>query len=225
MANLTDWIPNITKHIPNIPAPDINNAVRDACRKFCVETWIWKNTLALINVVASTSAYDLTIPAALYAELVAVPNDGVRYKQNGEATTQFSPLTCTSEDELDAESGNWRYETSPQPTRFYVDNIDKKVNLVYTPEDASASGLEVSVILKPSKTALTVPDFLHDDYEDVIEAGALEDLLNRKNRSFYDPQEAGRHGSRFRAGYNEAKMKRFTGATNKPMSIKMRFFA
>lgn len=224
-ANLTDWIPNVQKSIPSLPVQDIQDAVRNACRRLCKETWIYKYTLPLINVVAATAEYTLTIPEALYAELEAIPEDGVRYKENGESTAAFYNLTCTSEDELDSSYSSWRYDTAPCPRLFYVDNINKHLFLYPKPEDSSTSGLEVTCILKPSRTCLTVPDFLYDDYELIIEAGALEDLFNRKNRSFYDPQEAGRQGGIFRQGYNDAKLKRFTGATNKPSSVKMGYFA
>lgn len=223
--NLTDWYSNILKHIPAIPVTDINDAVRHACRKFCKETWLWKYTLGLIDVVADTSEYTLTIPEALYAELIAIPEDGVRYKEDGADEDSFCKLICTSEADLDNTYPGWRYDTGPQPSRFYVDNIDKHLHLYPEPEDASTEGLEVSVILMPARTAISVPDFLYDDYELIIESGALEDLFNRKQRSYYDPQEAIRHGGIFKSGYNDAKMKRFTGATNKQMTVKMRFFA
>jgi hypothetical protein len=225
VVNLTDWIPNVQKQISSIAIPNVQDSVRNACRKFCEETWIWKNTLALIDILADTAEYTLTIPTALHAELEAVPRDGVRYKTNGADETTFYNLICTSEDDLDSMYPGWRYETHPTPSRFYVDNIDKHLHLYPKPEDASTDGLEVSVILTPDRTTLTVPDFLYDDYELIIEAGALEDLMSRKNTPYYDLQEAGRYGNIFRLGYNDAKMKRFTGPTNKPMQIKMGYFA
>jgi hypothetical protein len=224
-TNISDWYSNIIKSIPGLPYPALIEAGRKASREFCKQTWLWKNTLDLIDVVADTSAYSLTIPAALYADLEAIPDDGVRYKQDGEDEDQFANLICTSESELDAAYPNWRYKTHPAPSMFYVDNVNKNVNLVYTPEDDSTEGLEVSVILKPSRTSTVVPDFLYDDYEEVMDAGIFTRLFNQKSESWYDPVEAGRQKVMFRNGCNDAKIKRFTGKTNKPMNIKMRFFA
>lgn len=225
MASISDWYSQALKSIPGLPRPALIDAGRDACRDFCRETWLWRYTLPLISVVALTSAYTLTIPSALYADLENIPDDGVRFKESGATTDEFFPLTCTSEQELDSQYKNWRYETAPLPSRFHVDNIDKKVNLTPIPENASASGLEVTCILKPSKTAELVPDFLYDDYEKVITAGILADLFMRKSEEWHDPQEAVRNAAEFRIGCNDAKMKRFTGRTNKPMQVKMRFFA
>lgn len=224
-VNLSNWYQGALQHIPNLPANALIDAVREAGRKFCVETWLWKYTLPLINVVANTSAYTLTIPGTLYAELEAVPDDGVRYKKSGATTDEFGNLYCTSEDELDGQFRNWRYQTHPYPSKFYVDNLDSQLHLVPIPENASVLGLEVTCILKPDKTCTTFPNFLYTKYEDVILEGALERLFNRSGSSWYDPEMAAKHGLEFRKGYNEAKMKRFTGATNKPMSLKMRFFA
>jgi hypothetical protein len=224
-TNISDWYQNVLNYIPGLPYPALIDAGRKISRRFCKETWLWKNTLDLIDVVEDTSAYTLTIPAALYAELEAVPDDGVRYKQDGLDEELFNNLTCTSEDELDALYPNWRYKTHPTPSMFYVDNVNKNVNLVYTPEDASTEGLEVSVILKPSRTSTVVPDFLYDDYEEVIQAGMLSELFNRSSEQWYDPVKAGQHEVMFRNGVNDGKIKRFTGKTNKPTNIKMRFFA
>lgn len=224
-TNLSAWYPDILAQIPSIAVPSMNDAIRKACRKFCKESWIWRYTLDLIDVEADTSEYTLTIPVALYADLVAIPKDGVKYKEDGEDEEAFNDLTCTSEDELDSISSAWRYETHPNPSKFYVDNVDKDLHLVPEPEDASTEGLEVTVILMPDNTCTTVPDFLFDDYQDTITAGALEDLLNRRSTEGYDPNLAQKYGLDFRNGYNDAKLKRFTGGTNKPLNVTMRFFA
>lgn len=224
-TNISDWYQNILGFIPNLPYPALIDAGRKVSREFCKQTWLWKYTLDLIDVDADTSAYTLTIPVSLYADLEAIPDDGVRYKEDGQDEELFKNLTCTSEDELDALYPSWRYRTHPTPSMFYVDNVNKNVNLVYTPEDDSTEGLEVSVILKPARTATVVPDFIYDDYEKVIEEGMLSELFNRKSEPWYDPMEAGRHEVMFRNGCNDGKINRFTGKTNKPTNIKMRFFA
>ena len=213
--DLINWIPNIQKSISALPVTDIQDAVRSACRKFCKETWLRRYT-QLVDVVEDVSEYSLEPPED--SEIEAIPDDGVKYKGDS-----FINLTCTSESELDATCPNWRHRKSLYPSRFYVSNVDKHLFLVPRPEEVGS--LEVTCILRPSRNCLAVPDFLYDDYEIVIESGALEDLFNRRNRTYYDPNEAMRHRVLFREGYNEAKIKRFTGATNKPFKVKMGYFA
>lgn len=224
-TNLSEWYQNILNKIPALPYPALLDAGRIATRKFCKETWLWTYTFDLIDVEADTSEYEIDVPEALYAELEAIPKDGVRYKEDGEDEEQFSNLNCTSEQELDDTwGGGWRYKTSPIPSNFYVPVSTKAVNLYPIPEDDSSEGLEVTGILKPSRSCTSVPDFLYDDHEKTIEYGILEELFSRDGMPWFNAGRASEFGMKFKAGYNTAKGQRFTGKTNKSQNIKIPFF-
>jgi len=58
--NISTLLPLL--HIPRCPEPLVLQALRNACRRFCVETEIWSEPLTTIASVADQAAYALTIP-------------------------------------------------------------------------------------------------------------------------------------------------------------------
>lgn len=224
--DLTEWEIEVSQNIRGLNVANLEIAVRQACIRFCEQTWLWRHTLAAINVVEDTQDYTLTIPDALSAKLVAVPKDGVSYKEHGESNEQYAPLDCISEElKSEAEGHSWKYEEAPNPSDFWVDNINKKLHLHPIPTAASTSGLLVDVILRPSSACITVPDFLYDDHKETIKKGALSFLYGQKSRDYYDPKEQLRNEADFLNGVNDAKFARITGKTNKPLSFTIPFFA
>ena len=232
-TSLKSWETKILPKIPNVPIPAMYDALRNACRTFCEKTHLWVYTLPYIDVAALTADYTLHIPDGsvgdggidLNAELIGIPDDGVRYRENGEDTDTFQHLTLTSETDMDVVSAIWKYETADVPSKFWMDNVDKKLHLYPIPEDLSTDGLEVHVILEPDKTCTTVPDFLYRDYVDEITWGALAELFGAVSTPWYDEALTDKYEERFKSGYNNAKTKKFTGPTNKPITLKLGFFA
>lgn len=218
---LTAWRTELP--IPGLPDAALKNAVRASARIFCKETLLWIYDLARISVLANTQSYTLTVPADQFGRLIMV--DSVKYKINGAADDQFrrlDPITSAPENAL---SGNWKFKTSTQPSCYDVEEAaPTTLILVPIPTLASASGLLVSVCLRPTETAEVLPDFLYNQYIDEIALGALSYLYGIKGMPWYDPNEALRNGRAFRTACNSAKYKRFTGATNRPMQVRMRRF-
>ncbi len=226
-TDLTDWSSEILPDIPDIPSPAIENAARDACIRFCEQTHLWTLELADISIVADTRTYTLTIPGAQYGKLVGVPKDGVLFKENGEDDDQYSQLSVISEELTDRdEKHGWKYEEAPNPSEFWVDNIDKsQLHLRPIPTAASTDGLLVTVILKPLLTTTTVSDFLYDDFRREIGYGALSYLYRMRKMPWYDMSHHGLNEGLFLNAIGDAKIKKLTGATNMPLSLKMPFFA
>lgn len=221
-TDLTDWSPDILPDIPTVPIVAIISAVRDAAVEFCEKTHLWKVDLTRISVVADTQDYTLTPPAS--SALVIV--DNVKYKQNGQDDDQFVTLDPISKEQQNLfQSGNWIFATAPTPSQYWVDNVDKDLHLIPIPEDASTSGLLVHVVLKPSATCTTVPDFLYDDHRKAIASGALSNLYAKKGMSWYDPKEAQVYGAMFANDCNNAAIKRITGATKRPLRVQFRSWA
>jgi len=217
---LSSWEKKIMPDIPNAPYPAMLDAVRDACIEFCKKTWIWTYELARISIVANTQYYTLTIPVATYGEIIAA--DEVKYKQDGLDDDQFVTLTPLSiEDKERSYGASWAFQTSPTPSEFWLDN-DKVLWLHRIPTVASDEGLLVKVILKPTKDCTTVPNFLWNDHDDTIAAGAKADLLSKRGMSWYDPQLSSAFSLQFSNGCNNAKLIKAVGYTKKPLRVKMR---
>lgn len=220
-ANLTDWGTEVNAHIPGVPEPTLQVAVRNAARIFCEKTHIWTQDLDRINVEGDTQDYPLSDPSN--ARVITVPKGGVKYKQDGEDDDQFITLEAASELQNDYFNfGNWKFVDAPTPRKYFVDNVNKQISLIPIPTDDSDEGLLVKVTLKPDDTCTTVPDFIYDDWKDVIRDGALGYLFGIKRASWYDPQEMTYRLGFFLRQCNNAKGRKISGATDRPMRVKMR---
>lgn len=222
--NLSSWESLLSMTIDKVPSGEAINAARDACIRFCEETHLWTVTLDAIDIVADTQDYDLSIPDT--STLIAVPKDGVYFKEDGEDDDQYANLVCISEEKTNRdENYAWKYDEAPNPAKFWVDNIDKQLHLRPIPTDGSTDGLLVTVILKPIITATTVPDFLYDDYRREIASGALSYLFRMKHQPFFDMTQYAFHEGIFLNACGDAKITKLTGATNVQLSLKIPFFA
>jgi len=221
-TDLTDWSPEILPDIPSAPVPAIKIAIRRAAIDFCRKTLLWTYDLERIDVVATEQSYALTVPADQYGRIISV--DSVKYKQDGKDDDQFAFIDPISENQKDLEdpSGAWRYTTGPMPSEFWVDIVDKNLHLLPIPTEDSDEGLLIKVNLKPTNTCDTVPDFLYDDYVQEIGYGALADLFGRKAMDWYDPNQAKDYFLKFITACNNTKTKKITGATKRPLRVKMR---
>lgn len=223
--NLTAWASEIYVDIVGVPVDALKIAVRKACIQFCEKTLLWTYTLDPITIEEDTADYTLTIPAALYAEIICT--DNVKYKSDGEDDDQYRRLPPISEALSDlgldvGASDAWKYETASEPTYHWMDLVDKQLHVWPIPEDESEDGLLVKLCLKPNSTTDTVADFLRRDFTDEIQQGALAYLYGRKNTPWYDPNEQQRQQVFFEYGCNKAKTKVLSGATQRPLQVQMR---
>lgn len=221
-TDLTDWGPEINFHIAGVPEPALQIAVRNAAIKFCEKTHLWTQDLTEIGVEADTQAYALSDPDD--AKIIGIQS--AKYKPDAADDDQYVTLDPASEHQQDYFGhGNWKYTEATAPSQYWVDNVDKQIHLVPIPDTDSAEGLLVKVILKPDATCTELPDFIYEDWKDAITLGALSDLYARKRTPWYDPNEALLKLKLFIAACNNAKTNKITGATNRPMRVRMVRFA
>lgn len=217
---LTLWWEDVAPDISGLAMPALVIAVRNACIKFCAETFLWTQDLTRINVVANTQSYALTAPS----NSIIIGVDDVKYKQNGVDDDQFITLDPVSENQKNLQdSGSWKYRTSTTPSEYFVDK-DRNLLLYRIPTVASTSGLLVKVNLKPDRACTTVDEFLYNDHFDTIGNGAKADLFSRRAMPWFDGQLALVHRALFTNGVNNAKPIKTSGYTKRPMRAQMRDF-
>jgi len=221
-TSLTSWAPYILPQITGCPFPALERAVRDAAIGFCEETLLWTYDLTRISVVANQANYTLTVPTNVYGEIISI--DDVKYKQNGLDDDQFVTLTPISQNQMDLhENGAWKFLTAATPSNYYIEEDDTATLYLWKkPTEASTSGLLVRANLRPTDTCTTVQDFLYSTFSRVIADGALADLFAMRAMPWYDVVEAVRREMKFREGVAGARMKKATGATKRPLRVKMR---
>lgn len=230
-TNLTAWKPEISLYIPKTDERSVVRAVRNAAIEFCEKTWLWTYTLTDISVVADQQDYTLTDPTD--SEIIAI--DNVRYKENGADNDQFTTLTPISENQMDLhDTGSWMYRESSQPSSFWVDVVEKVLHLYPIPTDASTSGLLVKAILRPDDACTSVPDFLYQEHRQAIVQGTLAELFSQEALNWSDLEDPTsfkhllnksiNYKRLFNNSCNQAKIKKFTGATKRALRVKFQSF-
>lgn len=222
-TDIVSWAPYIHTHIEGCPVPAILLSVREAAIEFCEKTLLWTYDLARISVVADQNNYSLTIPGGENGEIISI--DDVKYKQDGLDDDQFTTLDPISQNQMDLHynSGSWKFLTASTPSNYWTEEDDPETLYLWkTPTEASTSGLLVRCNLRPLRSATTLQDFLFKRYVKTIRDGAIADLLGMKAMPWFDPAASLVWGSRFRTGISNASTAKITGATKRPLRVKMR---
>lgn len=172
-TNISAWYPDINMRIIGVPQPTQLIALRDAIRSFCEKTHLWKETLAEIDIVASTNVYTIT---KANAEIVMVLN--AKYKQPKSDGTesdddQYYTLTPAVDETLDRIlTGSWEWRTTSAPSEYYISDYTEPeawvLSFTEIPDTASIDGLRVKVAIKPDNSATTVEDFFYSNHKDAI---------------------------------------------------------
>ena len=210
MAILEDFLPSVQPHCPGCPESIILDAIRDACRRFCTDTWIIKEDIPAGDIDAGIDDYTITpasgrsvvgITSFLYDKREMIPGK--------------------TEAELDILDYGWRTAdpgvataiTSPEPNRVKLNRV---------PEATIVGGLITQVATKPTSAATTVDDLLLSDWDQAIKHGALEKLLEIPEKGWSDIKLSLWHGKRFNFQIQRGKararmgyMKKSTVARNR----------
>jgi len=218
---ISSWESKVTPYVPNLAYPAFITAVRDAAVEFCEKTEIWRETLDRIDVVADEGSVDLAVPGALGGEIVGI--GAVKYKESGADDDQFRTLNPYSKiQENLASYGSWEFQTSTQPNGYYLGEDKTTLYFYKIPTVASALGLLVEVILKPTKTCATLPDLLWDNWDQAIADGAKGILLGQNAQPWFNPQLSGAWTGAFMAKIGEGKRVRYHGYNARPSQVRMR---
>lgn len=178
-----DFYPHVSPVLPMCPQPTIEDAVRDAIIVFCDKTWFWRQWLeTTIIVYEGDTEAALALPAN--TRLVGV----VSIQKLEDETEQ------TWGDFIDPDT----YEISrfdPYPKILFPDGAE---------EDFEA---RVRVALKPTRAATSIPEWIYEDWLEVITDGAKWWLLSMSNKPWGNSQEAPIYGNRFQDGIGIAMTK------------------
>ena len=128
------------------------------------------------SVVLSAADYALTSTDGDISEVLRASHDGLDMKPE-------------SEEYLDRLEPGWRDMVISDPTRYIVGQ-DRRIRLVYAPNEELIAGLVVNVALMPLRTATSVEDFLYDDFKDIITHGVLWLLKSLPDMPFSDNKDA-----------------------------------
>lgn len=194
MTALTDLFALLDREFAGWQSGIKSAAILRAAREICRATSLWRAALTAIDVVQGQAEYTLTPPAD--GHIVRIP--ALLYNN--------VLLRGMTEDRLSRFSDNWR-NASGTPSAF-VALTRETVRLYPTPDTSLVAALEPDVVIQPSLTATTVPDWLADQYEEILVDGALSWLFAMPLRDWYRPQAATYHRARFEQAINALRAER-----------------
>lgn len=223
MANLEDFLPEVSPEVIGCPEPSIIIAIRNSAIEFCEKSLYWAVNLDPIDIVANQHTYPLDSPEtdSLVASVLVAMHDG-------------QPLDPTSEDLLDLNwptyqnkyknvlryglGDPWRTVVVTKPALFYSPT-PREIRMVGIPEASLVDGLTIKAGVKPNPTADDVGDIIYEDYHETIAWGALYRLMSQSNKAWTDKKMAVDYRGLFEEKVSEAKGRRLSGYNRQDQGV------
>ena len=195
MASLSDVYPYVMPSVQGCPIGMVDTAIRNSLMEFCEKTRIWKYMCPTISLVDQQSLYPIT--STDDNSIISMPTyvgvDGFN-------------IAPTNEEDLYALDPLWRKAESRRPIFYYMDYNDN-INLIPIPnlDPNIPSVMQVEVSLKPSVTSTTFPDWIFNNWVEVIADGALMRLHTMPGKVWANPQIVSLYRGKYRDGITRAK--------------------
>jgi len=202
------FFPEVLPHFPGVPEIVVVNAIRNACIEFCDRTeWLYY-TPSPISLVASEDEYALD----------DTPDDTIVARVES-AWASNLPLTPRSEADLRRIFGlDWRKQIG-RPM-YITQYVPETIVVVPAPMVAVSNGLELTVVLRPSRASTTVDDSLWEHWAEVIAAGAKYRLHETPGHAYENPDAAAKYRAIFNSGCGKAIESRQRGLTRATLRVR-----
>lgn len=213
MMDIDELLPEVLTHAHKCPEPLAIRYLRDAARDFCQQSRIWRTTDTI-----PVSAPDYEGVCTIQDAAIVL----IESAHMGE--TALQPLTLRQLDQLNR---GWATETNLDDagnelgTARYITQLRPGSITLYPRQIGT---ITARLILKPSRTAMQIPDFLVEDYGREIAAGALGDILLVPGTEYVNPQLGAFHKGSFEDAKRIAGRVAARGQTNAPIRSKVSMF-
>lgn len=205
----TNFFPWVAPFFPGIPDPLLTDAIRNACIEFCEKSGWLLYTPTPQQVTANENEYDLTLDLPTDTTVARVKSAWVY------------GLTIEPKDEEDlrrmynldwrTQTGNPAYFTQYEPTTLII---------VPVPTLTVPAGLQMTLVLRPTRTSTTVDGDLFERWLETVAYGARARLHGVPGQQYESPQMADRLTQMFRAGVNRATAERQHGLTRATLRVR-----
>jgi hypothetical protein len=153
-------LPEILRRAPNCPDPLAFRVIREVARKACEMGLFWRET----DEIIFTDGEPEGLCSVEDAEIVKIE----AAEMNGQS------IEAKAVAWLDAEYPFWdRDKDVSNPPRFVTQTKPNTLSLY----PRSVGTLQVRLVLKPSRTATTLPDFLVDQHYEILGKGAAAEVM------------------------------------------------
>jgi hypothetical protein len=192
MAKLwADFLPLLAPHLPGCPDPSLRLYLASTASDFFARTYLWREQISGITVVAGTVDYDLDPDTGLVEDIISVVY--------GEHTLTRTDLRLIGAEKL-SETG--------EPREFWV-YADNSIRVFPIPEERTA--LKVYAVLKPNRSGTGVEDWIYETFADTIVSGAIAQLAMIPGKEWSDVALAGMHKSLYERAITNARIRDFRG--------------
>lgn len=213
MPNVTwdKFHPYVQPVVQGCPLGLINHAIRKATIEFCERTNLWKMGSPGADILKDQAFYTFDTPV------------GTRVTQPDWITINGKQLVGTTPIELDIEIPDWREKEQEYPHLYYVERPNT-VRIIGIPTEDKLGLLDAQVSLSPTRDAVDCPDWLYENWVDVIASGALATLTAMAGKQWSDSTMAAYHNQIFRAGISRARSKQWKARQGMSLNIKAQPF-
>jgi hypothetical protein len=192
--------PLVTPDVPGCPLEIVDRELAITASDFFARTQLWREDLESQNTVVDQAFYDIT-DCAIVESVIWAKVDDIDIKHTDERLVDPEFLTRKG-----------------KPTHFW---IEKETQIRLHPIPDQVFPLDVRLVLKPSRTARGVPDFVYQRWADAFVSGAIYRIARTPNKEWTNAQQAALHKNLYEQAVTNARIRDFR---NIDLQVRMKRF-
>jgi hypothetical protein len=204
---LTEFLSHVLPATPKCPQVLAEKAILDSAADFCKQSYVLRQDISAISVVANQSQYSLANPTDLQIYAIAhLLYDGKKMWPTSEDEMDLNWDTIRQDAALEFSDpdDDWRLQTSARPTLFYQPTPNL-IRVIGIPTAALTSGITGRIYVYPAQAATTLDDWVYAEFYEAIAAGALARILAVPDQAWSNTKLAAYYLSTFDQGVSNAK--------------------
>jgi|AntAceMinimDraft_1070359.scaffolds.fasta_scaffold06815_5 hypothetical protein len=196
----SDFYSLLAPHVPGCPDVSMDTHLSAAAADFLARSQVWRDVADKVFLVPNVSTYDISADFPI-ERITAAAIGG-------------SDITQVDSREIPEKN---RSEVG-EPTKFWVVQ-DTMISVWPIPDKRYTMSFRAA--LKPSRTALSVPDWVYEVWADALVSGAIARLAAIPNKEWSDINAASMHKLMFERAITSARVRDLRGVES---TVKMRPF-
>jgi hypothetical protein len=203
-----DFFDFVLPMLPGVPQDLATLHIRSAAIDFLAETGVYQETLPPIDVVYGEPEFTLEAP------------DGFAMVRVMQMYCSGKEMNPDYEDRLASLGWDWRDQEGTPAA--YIQYSSERVRLVPIPDRNIDNGISVKVALKPSRLGTGIPDYVFEDYVEIIAAGAISSLAAIPAKPWTSADVETKYGAKFSKGKRDTKIEVNKSFTRASLRVKLR---
>jgi hypothetical protein len=185
-----DFLPLLAPHLAGCPDISMRSYLGIVASDFFARTYLWRDQIDTIYATTGTVEYDLDGEAVIEDVISVVLN---------ETPLDRTDLRLVATQNL-GQVG--------EPREFWM-KADRSIVIFPTPEENVQ--LKVYAVLKPSRSATGVEDWIYETFADTIVSGTIAQLAMIPGKEWSDIALAGMHKGLYERAITNARIRDFRG--------------